>query len=93
MDSVNEIKITYRNEIMYRAVNRLSTRGGKGGRECIRHDTRHFPQVIRLEVISEFTQQDSRKKRTAKRYSAPLFDPVLTIKYCYITGVGDKMRC
>ena len=56
MNSVNEIKITYRNEIMYRAVNRLSTRGGKGGRECIRHDTRHFPQVIRLEVISEFTQ-------------------------------------
>ena len=67
MNSVNEIKITYRNEIMYRAVNRLSTRGGKGGRECIRHDTRHFPQVILLEVISEFTQQDSRKKRTAKR--------------------------
>ena len=68
MNSVNEIKITYRNEIMYiyRAVNRLSTRGGKGGRECIRH-TRHFPQVIGLEVISEFTQQDSRKKRTAKR--------------------------
>ena len=66
MNFVNEIKITYRNEIMYRAVNRLSTRGGKGGRECIRH-TRHFPQVIGLEVISEFTQQDSRKKRTAKR--------------------------
>ena len=66
MNSVNEVKITYRNEIMYRAVNRLSSRGGKRGRECIRH-TRHFPQVIGLEVISEFTQQDSRKKRTAKR--------------------------
>lgn len=46
MNSVNEIKITCRNEIMYKAVNRLSTRGGKGGGECIRH-TRHFPQVIR----------------------------------------------
>ena len=49
MNSVNEIKITYRNKIMSRAVNRLSTRGGKGGGECIRH-TRHFPQVIRLEI-------------------------------------------
>ena len=66
MNSVNEVKIMYRNEIMYRAVNRLSSRGGKRGREYIRH-TRHFPQVIGLEVISEFTQQDSRKKRTAKR--------------------------
>ena len=84
MDSVNEIKITYRNEIMYRAVNRLSTRGGKGGRECIRHDTRHFPQVIRLEVISEFTQQNSRKKRTAKRLCVTHVTGLLLPRFVFI---------
>ena len=84
MDSVNEIKITYRNEIMYSAVNRLSTRGGKGGRECIRHDTRHFPQVIRLEVISEFTQQDSRKKRTAKRLCVTHVTGLLLPRFVFI---------